>query len=199
MPRPTEPAGFTFFFYGTLCDADMRAAVIGRALAAEPAVLADYEAVPFALGPRASGRALGGAGEKDARLEPRGPSRYPILLFQRGCAAAGVLCGGVSVEEAARLGFYEHEGRDYAARELSVRDGAGAGRRAWVYLPTAALRRGPGRWDIAEWQRFAKRDFLARAARTMRALEPEQLAPYRDLWRGRSGSGRSAAGAAHSS
>lgn len=170
-----EAAAFDFFFYGTLCDSEVRAVVLGREIEAAPATLADYEAVPVDRG------------------------RFPILLFQRGRAVAGVLCHGMRLIEAARLGFYEHEGRDYAARALSVRDGAGAARRAWVYLPTAALRRGPGRWDLGEWQRFAKREFLARAARTMRALEPEQLAPYRDLWRGRSGSGRSAAGAPHSS
>ena len=102
-------AGFAFFFYGTLCDSDARAAVIGRALAAEPALLPDYEAVPVG----------------SARSQTAGPRRFPILLFQRGRAAAGVICGGVSVSEAARLGFYEHEGRDYAARELAVRDGAG--------------------------------------------------------------------------
>lgn len=161
MPRPTEPPGFTFFFYGTLCDADARAVVIGRSAAAESAVLADYEAVPAAR------------------------ERFPILLFRRGGAASGVLCGGVGVEEAARLGFYEREGRDYAARGLSVRNGAGALRRAWVYLPTAALRRRPGRWDLADWQRYAKRDFLGRVTRTMRALEPKDLEPYLELWRGR--------------
>ena len=80
--------------------------------------------------------------------------------------------------EAARLGFFEHEGRDYAARELSVRDEAGGARRVWAFVPTAALRRGPGRWDLAEWQRFAKRDFLVRAQRSMRMLEPKDLEPY---------------------
>ena len=173
MPRPTEPSPsephrrgtFRFFFYGTLCDLDVRAAVIGRPATAAPAVLADYEAVP-----------VEGA-------------RYPILLFQRGRAAAGVLCPGVTLGEASRLGLFEHEGRDYAARELAVRDDADAELRAWVFLPTAAMRRGPGRWDLAEWQRFAKRDFLVRAHRRMRTLEPKELDPYLELWRGRRGAG----------
>lgn len=161
MPR-TEPAhAFTYFFYGTLCDDDVRAAVIGRAIAVAPAVLADYEAVPVEHG------------------------RFPILLFQRGLKASGVLCAGVAVGEAARLGFFEHEGRDYAARELSVKDDSGAARRAWAYLPTAALRRGPGRWDLAEWQRFAKREFLDGVTRAMRKLEPKDLEPFIELWRGR--------------
>jgi len=176
MPPRTEAArteaarALTFFFYGTLCDDDVRAAVIGRAIAVAPAVLAAYEAVPTERG------------------------RFPILLFQRGLEAAGVLCAGVGLDEAARLGLFEHEGRDYAARQLSVRDGAGAVQRAWVFLPTAALRRGPGRWDLAQWQRFAKRDFLVRTQRAMRMLEPKQLDPYLELWRGRGGAGGPATG-----
>lgn len=174
-PRIDAPAAegaraFTFFFYGTLCDDDVRAAVIGRAIAVAPAVLADHEAVPVERG------------------------RFPILLFQRGLEAAGVLCAGVTVSEAARLGFFEHEGRDYAARELSTRDEAGAAQRAWVFVQTAALRRGPGRWDLAEWQRFAKRDFLVRAQRAMRMIEAKQLEPYLELWRGRGGAGGPATG-----
>jgi hypothetical protein len=168
MPPPIDPGApprgtFAFFFYGTLCDGDVRAAVIGRAVDGAAATLADYEAVPVAGG------------------------RYPILLFQRGSAAHGVLCAGVTQTEAARLSLFEHEGRDYAARPLPVGDEAGRARSAWVYLPTAALRRGPGRWDLAEWQRFAKRDFLTRTLRAMRTLEPERLVPFLELWQRRAG------------
>jgi hypothetical protein len=163
-PARREAQGFDFFFYGTLCDADMRAAVFDREVEALPARLEDYEAVPVHRG------------------------RFPILLFQRGSAASGVLCRGLGLIEAARLGFYEHEGRDYGARKLAVRVGGGESREAypaWVYLPTAALRCGAGRWDLAEWQRYAKRDFLARWTRTMRALEAKDLEPFIQLWRGR--------------
>ena len=153
-------AGFDFFFYGTLCDADVRKVVFGRAVEAAPATLADHEAVPVARG------------------------RFPMLMFQRGRMATGVLCRGLSLMEAARLGFYEHEGRDYGVRRLMV--GAdGAAHPAWVYVPLAALRRGMGRWDFAEWQRFAKRDFLARVMRKMRKVEAKDIEPFVDLWRGR--------------
>ncbi len=166
MPPPTERRGsdaarFDFFFYGTLCDSDVRAVVLGRKVEASPATLEDYEAVPVDRG------------------------RFPILLFQRGRTAGGVLCLGVGLVEAARLGFYEREGRDFGVRRLPVRDGRGEARQAWVFLPTAALRRGMGRWDPAEWERFAKRDFLDRAMRAMRKLEPKDLEPFVDLWRGR--------------
>lgn len=163
--RAVAPAaasgGFTFFFYGTLCDPDVRAAVFGRPVDAAPAVLADYEAVPAERG------------------------RFPLLQFRRGRASRGVLCTEITLAEAARLGVYEHEGRDYTARLLAVRDGAGALRRAWVYLPTAELRRGPGRWDFEQWQRFAKREFLARVRRWMRGVEPKDLEPFVELWRKR--------------
>ena len=151
---------FDFFFYGTLCDADVRAAVFGRAVEAAPATLPDHEAVPVARG------------------------RFPMLMFRRGRAAAGVLCRGLSLADAARLGFYEREGRDYGVRRLPVRLG-GTPHPAWVYVPLATLRRGIGRWDLAEWQRFAKRDFLTRVARTMRRVEAKDLDPFLDLWRAR--------------
>ncbi|MFO0988944.1 MAG: gamma-glutamylcyclotransferase family protein [Alphaproteobacteria bacterium] len=153
-------ARFDFFFYGTLCDADVRKVVFGRAVEAVPATLADHEAVPVVRG------------------------RFPMLMFQRGRTAAGVLCRGLTLADAARLGFYEHEGRDYGVRILAVSH-AGGLHRAWTYVPLAALRRGMGRWDLAEWQRFAKRDFLARAARWMRRVEAKDLEPFVDLWRGR--------------
>lgn len=163
---PRRPAGgdgavrFDFFFYGTLRDADVRKVVFGRAVDASPAMLADHEAVPVSRG------------------------RFPMLMFQRGRTATGVLCRGFSLMEAARLGFYKHEGRDYGVRRLGVNH-AGAAHQAWVYVPLAALRRGMGRWDFAEWQRFAKRDFLARAARAMRRVEPKDLEAFVELWRGR--------------
>lgn len=173
MPPRTEPrvtpradaaidgaARFDFFFYGTLCDADVRKVVFDRAVEAVPAVLADHEAVPVARG------------------------RYPMLAFQRGCRASGVLCRGLSLTEAARLSFYEHEGRDYGVRRFRV-NADGASHEAWVYVPLAALRRGMGRWDLAEWQRFAKRDFLARVIRAMRNVEAKELEPFVALWRGR--------------
>jgi len=165
-PRPGPPPGrgqaaLDFFFYGTLCDADVRRTVIGRETAVSPAALEGYEAVPVEHG------------------------RFPILLFQQGRSAAGVVCAGLSVEEAARLGLYEHEGRDYTARQMPVRETGGATRKAWAFLPLAALRRGPGRWDLAEWQRFAKADFLARVERRVRAIEARELAPLIEIWRGR--------------
>ena len=168
MPPRTDPSAiardsgprFDFFFYGTLCDADVRKVVIGRAVEAAPAVLADHAAVPVTRG------------------------RFPMLVFQRGQSAAGVLCRGLSLIDAARLGFYEHEGRDYGVRCVPV-SLDGAMHQAWVYVPLATLRRGTGRWDFGEWQRFAKRDFLVRATRAMRKVEAKDLEPLLDLWRSR--------------
>jgi hypothetical protein len=173
MPPPTKRdgqaardiiSGFDFFFYGTLCDSDVRKAVFGRAVAAAPATLDHHEAVPVERG------------------------RFPMLLFQRGRSASGVLCRGLSLAEAARLGFYEHEGRDYGVRRLPVLPAEGPPHDAWVYVPLATLRRGMGRWDLAEWQRFAKRDFLTRVTRAMRKVEAKELEPFLELWRGRAAS-----------
>lgn len=165
---PARPgaAPFDFFFYGTLCDPDVRAVVLGRKVAAVRAILDHHEAVPVEFE----------------------HGRFPILLMQRGKSAAGVLCRGITLMEAARLGFYEHEGRDYGAKRLPVRlDGADAASThpAWVFVQFATLRRGKGRWDLAEWQRFAKREFLNGVSRVMRKVEPKDLEPFLDLWRGR--------------
>lgn len=155
---------FDFFFYGTLCDADVRKVVFRRTVGAAPAMLADHEAVPVSRG------------------------RFPMLMFQRGRVAAGVLCRGLGLIDAARLGYYEHEGRDYGVRRVTV-EAEGAGYAAWVYTPLATLRRGMGRWDLVDWRRFAKRDFLARISRTMRKVELKDLEPFVDLWRGRAAAG----------
>jgi hypothetical protein len=168
-PRTPARAGAApcdFFFYGTLRDPDVRAVVFGRKVEAVPATLDNHEAVPVEFE----------------------HGRFPILQMQRGKSATGVLCRGVTLMEAARLGFYEHEGRDYGVKRLPVRlDGAEAAATlpAWVFVQFATLRRGMGRWDLAEWQRFAKREFLNAVTRAMRKVEAKDLEPFVDLWRGR--------------
>jgi hypothetical protein len=154
-------ARFDFFFYGTLCDADVLEVVLGRAVKTAPATLENYVAVPVDHG------------------------RYPMLQFQRGRVAVGTFCAGLGLFDAARLDFYENDGPAYDARQLPVRDETGAMRPAWVYFSKTPLRRGMGRWALAEWQRFAKRDYLARVARAMRKVEAKDLEPFVDLWRGR--------------
>ena len=161
-PKPgRDTAKFDFFFYGTLCDDDVRECVVGRACAVEAATLDGYEAVPVERG------------------------RFPILLAQRGRVAAGVLCRGLSLTEAARLGLYEHEGRDYTARRFPIKTSAEQLQPAWVFVPLGTLRRGPGKWDLAEWQRFAKAEFLARVRQRIRLIEARDLDPLVELWRGR--------------
>ena len=160
-PRAGDAARFDFFFYGTLCDADVLKVVLGHAAETAPATLDHHEAVPVEHG------------------------RYPMLQFQRGRAARGVLCRGLGLMDAARLDFYENDGPAYDARQLPVRDDAGTTQQAWVYFATTAPRRGMGRWDLAEWQRFAKREYLDAVFRAMRKVEPKDLERYLELWRGR--------------
>ena len=52
MPPRTDATGgpFAFFFYGTLCDAEVREVVIGRKVEAHAATLDGYAAVPVAHG-----------------------------------------------------------------------------------------------------------------------------------------------------
>ena len=164
----TEAPRFTFFFYGTLCDADLRRVVTGRPIEAAPAALPDHEAVPAAAG------------------------RFPLVQFRRGHAAVGVLCRGVAIAEAARLSLYEGDGQDYVARLLTVLEASGASSLAWVFMPLPALRRGLGRWDLSEWQRFAKGHALRAAARAMNGIVTAAMEGAVARWRARLAEDRAA-------
>lgn len=154
---------FDFFFYGTLVDAEVRALVIGRAMAAEPARLLDHATVPVGRG------------------------RFPMIVHRTGAVAPGVVCREASLDEAARLSYFESEGRDYDARRLDVVVDGAAAIGAWVYVPTPRLKRGPGRWDFERWCRFEKPRFLGETRDAAGRIGRDRLIAYRRLWRGRLG------------
>lgn len=157
-------AALDFFFYGTLMDGEVRAAVAGAPLPAEPAVLPDHRVVPVGRG------------------------MFPMIEAVRGATVHGVLCRHVAVASAARLSLFENEGREYRAHRVAVCAGSGeALLQAWAYLPMAALKRGPGRWDFAAWQKFAKRPYLIETRRAMRAVDAARLGPHIEAWRRRAG------------
>ncbi len=158
---PIDFAGFDFFFYGTLVDGDVRTLVAGAPLVAEPATLADHATVPV-------GRGV-----------------FPMIAHWQGATAPGLLCRGVALEAAARLSYFESEGVDYNARRLRLATEAGDKAEAWVYVPTARLRRGPGRWDFARWCRYEKDRYLRDKRNFLRDIDRNRLSPYRLLWQRR--------------
>lgn len=129
-----------YFFYGTLCDADVQRLVLGYRPSRRqfrPARLPGYR-----------------------RKRARGRS-YPVLLRAAGGEVAGLLFRAASAGDAARLTAYE--GPEYVTRSLPVRQprtAAGAGR-ARVFLPAGpALPAGFDDWTLPRWQRRDKAAFL---------------------------------------
>src|SRR5690606_32610492 len=104
--------GLDFFFYGTLLDDDVRAAVLGRtapACAPVPAVLAGFRRVPV------SGRS------------------FPALIADPRGRVDGALLAGLDAAAAARLSYFE--GPEYDPLLRPVVDAAGVSRDAWVFVP----------------------------------------------------------------
>lgn len=127
-----------FFFYGTLLDPDVTALVLRRRLppsAFVPARLSGY------VRRRAAGKS------------------YPILVRRRGGEVDGMVVGGLTAADAARLSAYE--GPNYRVSMLPVRL-QGRLERVSVFEPD-----GPGlapsaeAWDIGHWQSRYKRAFVA--------------------------------------
>jgi hypothetical protein len=135
-----------FFFYGTLLDYDVTALVLGRRL--PPTAF-----VPASL-PGHTRRRVKGA-------------TYPIVVRDPRGAVPGVIVGGLSARDVARLTDYEGPG--YRVVPLRVRL-AGAMTTVWVFEPVQS-RLQPSRelWDLAFWQRRHKRAFVGRLKRAFSA------------------------------
>lgn len=139
--RSSLPA-MLYFFYGTLCDADVQRLILG------------YRPNPRQLSPAQ----LPGFRRKRAR----GRS-YPVLVRSPGGLVDGVLFMAARASDARRLAAYE--GPEYLTRVLPVRKAAAASttgwRRARVFLPAGpALPAGFDDWQLVRWQRSEKAAFL---------------------------------------
>jgi len=127
-----------YFFYGTLMDPEVRAAVLGRAAAClliRPAMLSGYRRV------HAPGRS------------------WPVLI-----RAAGGRVQGVAVEDVdARLAraLLRYEGPAYRLAMCRARLASGAAVTAAVFLPVVAPAGGRP-WHHGAWLRRDKAVFLAR-------------------------------------
>jgi hypothetical protein len=127
-----------FFFYGTLRDADVLCAVIGRSidrLTVEPADLSGFRCV-FRRG-----------------------ASYPVLRVAAGAMTPGDLVSGLTARELRRLVAYE--GRDYRLARLAVRLRDGRVRPALVFMPKDSSLASRTPWSFAAWQKRDKGAFLA--------------------------------------
>ena len=112
------------FFYGTLCHAPLRAAVLGREAPVRPATLA--------------GHAVRLAAEQD----------FPMLVAEPGSVVQGVLAEGLTEADRARLAFYEG-GFAFVTREVMVE--AGGQVATAVFWPEEGRWQPDGPWDFAGW------------------------------------------------
>lgn len=134
-----------YFFYGTLCDPDIRERVLGykpgpRQL--RPAWLAGYR-----------------------RKQARGQS-YPVLIRAPGSRVDGLLFTARPADEALLAAY---EGPEYRICRLPVTQGrssaSGGRRRAIVFLPATgpqgcALPAGYADWSLGRWRRREKATFF---------------------------------------
>ena len=133
-----------FFFYGTLLDADVRRAVLGRRApeTVEPATLHGWRR--FKL-PRVT---------------------YPAILPDGRSSVDGVLARGLDAAVRERLIAYESGDYDLIAVPVTTR--AGKPVSAWVFVAKPATRRDIGAWSFDAWCRRHKRRYLARLVRRTR-------------------------------
>ena len=128
-----------FFFYGTLMDAEIRAAVLGNSGGdhpVEPATLAGYRRVFLSR------------------------RHYPVIVTERSSRVEGCLSGELDERAAGKLDAFETEEYDRVPCAASLADGTAVG--AWTYVASRLARPSAVNWDLAAWQRNHKRDLLGR-------------------------------------
>ncbi len=130
------------FFYGTLCHAPLRAVVLGRAVAGEPARLPGFR-VTWAAG------------------QP-----FPTIAPDAGSAAEGILVRGLTAADVARLDWYEG-GFGYRTADLALAGGAGTAR---VYLPDPGLWQPGAPWSLDDWAARHGAVVVATAGDVMRLM-----------------------------
>ncbi len=136
----------TFFFYGTLLDPDVMALVIGRRLPPQafvPAILPGH-----------------------SRRRAKGAT-YPVVVRDAADQVQGVVVGGLTSRDVARLAAYEGPGYRIAQQKVRV---AGEVVTVSVFEPVVArLQPSTSPWDYAVWKGRDKRPFVGRLRRALGA------------------------------
>jgi gamma-glutamylcyclotransferase (GGCT)/AIG2-like uncharacterized protein YtfP len=150
----------SFFFYGTLMDPDLRAAVLGGPSPfVHPGSLSDYRRAPIAS------------------------QDYPGIAPSPGHVVEGLLVQNLTPEMAARASLYE--GDQYEARLLSVQTEDGTEHSAWTYVSLPGLRLAAGDWCLDTWQRRRKALTVKAARSYMTRLPAAALRPHASAWSAR--------------
>jgi hypothetical protein len=134
----------SMFFFGTLMDGGVLAAVLGRVSARsqhEPAFLRGWRRVFVAGRP------------------------YPMLIQQAGGRVEGVLADGLSDRDVERLAYYE--GWEYVSEPVTVRTLAGREVATEMFTASAGVLPDSHDWKLDVWQRKHKTAALAQAVAAM--------------------------------
>ncbi|MBI2739560.1 MAG: gamma-glutamylcyclotransferase [Rhodospirillales bacterium] len=135
-----------FFFYGTLLDPDVMALVIGRRL--PPSAF-----IPAILPGHSRRRAKG--------------ATYPVVVRDAADRVQGVVVGGLTSRDVARLAAYEGPG--YRIARLKVRIGEEFATVSVFEPVVARLQPSTSSWDYALWKGRHKRSFVGRLRRVLSA------------------------------
>jgi gamma-glutamylcyclotransferase (GGCT)/AIG2-like uncharacterized protein YtfP len=126
-----------YFFYGTLMDRRVLAAVIGRPPPPPARAILDGYRRVFRQG-----------------------ASYPVLVAMAGETVPGVLVGGLGEGDARRLEAFE--GGDYVVRDMPVRLPWGRRVGALVFVPAPGVPASAVPWSPEEWTRRHRRRTLQR-------------------------------------
>ncbi len=135
----------TFFFYGSLMDRELLAAVIGR----------DTSGLTFVAGWLPGYVAETAAGYT-----------FPALAEKRSGRVDGIITGGLKHADVDRIAYFE-DTTEYAPVVLDIST-ARADIAAQVYVGTTNLKTTGERWSFEAWQRDHKRLLVAITERIMR-------------------------------
>ncbi len=138
--------GATFFFFGTLMDGDVLAAVLGRAL------------------PDARREAATVRGFRRVLVAGRD---YPMLLPSAGGRVTGMLASGLDRGDIKRLRHYE--GRRYTIAAVTARTASGRTVKAALFACSPTLATGTP-WRLDLWRRRHKPNALRRIAALMAGI-----------------------------
>ena len=135
----------TYFFFGTLMDLDVLAAVLDRPL---------------------TGSELSQAWLRGYRRVRAATASYPVLVPAAKLLVGGVLFQPQSERDEIRIRHFE--GEEYVDRWLMVRLPGGRRRPARVFFSLEALGRTDHPWNLAEWAQEHKAAFLEQCREWMR-------------------------------
>jgi hypothetical protein len=153
---------FSFFFFGTLQDNDIRELVVGRSIPRQDIAKAALR------------------GYRCIRLRSR---VQPGIVEDSEGQMQGALVRRLDVTEAARISHYETGGYDIVLRPVDLLEGGQE--KAWIFLSDPDLSVAPGEWILKNWRQRHKPRSLLVAREWMSRLDHAELASLEADWRKR--------------